>query len=71
MFTQGGTADLSIEDLDLAQNEIGDEGLFALSQSEKFPELVSIALDNNFSSAQGKEEAKVGSNFKKLQSLNL
>ena len=60
-----------IEDLDLAQNEIGDDGILALSQSKKFPELVSVALDNNFSSAEGKEEAKVGPNFKKLQSLNL
>jgi hypothetical protein len=60
-----------IEDLDLAQNEIGDEGILALSLSKKFPELVSIALDNNFSSAEGKEEAKIGPNFKKLQSLNL
>jgi hypothetical protein len=33
--------------------------------------LISVALDNNFSSAEGKEEAKVGPNFKKLQSLNL
>ena len=60
-----------IEDLDLAQNEIGDDGILALSQSKKFPELVSIALDNNFSSAEGQEEAKIGPNFKKLQSLNL
>ena len=60
-----------LEDLDLAQNEIGDEGIIALANSKKFPELVSIALDNNFASIEGKEEAKVGRNFKKLQSLNL
>ena len=60
-----------LEDLDLAQNEIGDEGILALASSKKFPELVSIALDNNFASTEGKEEAKVGKNFKKLQSLNL
>jgi hypothetical protein len=60
-----------LEDLDLAQNEIGDEGIMALALSTKFPELVSIALDNNFASSEGKEEAKVEPNFKKLQSLNL
>ena len=43
----------------------------ALALSTRFPELVSIALDNNFASAEGKEEAKVEPNFKKLQSLNL
>ena len=56
---------------EVAVGEIGDEGIIALANSKKFPELVSIALDNNFASIEGKEEAKVGRNFKKLQSLNL
>ena len=60
-----------IEEMDLAQNEIGDEGLVALSKSTKFPNLVAICVDNNFGTREGRGVAKLGSNFKKLQSLNI
>jgi len=62
---------VNLEDIDLAQNEIGDEGLIALSESKAFPHLVAIYLDNNFTSEEVREEARYGSNFKKLQSINL
>jgi len=60
-----------LEEMDLAQNEIGDPGLLALSQSKRFPNLVAVYMDNNFASREGRETAKTGSNFAKLQSLNL
>ena len=60
-----------IEDLDLAQNEIEDEGLLALANSKVFPNLVAAYLDNNFASAEAREESRLWPNFKKLQSLNL
>jgi hypothetical protein len=60
-----------IEEMDLAQNEIGDEGYIALSNSSKFPNLVALYLDNNFGTREGRESARLGPNFKKLQSLNL
>ena len=60
-----------LEELDLAQNEIGDGGLMALALSKGFPNLVAVYMDNNFASVEAKEEAKVGLNFSKLESLNL
>ena len=60
-----------LEEVDLAQNEIGDKGLLALASSKAFPNLVAMYLDNNVASAEAKEEAKGGANFRKLQSLNL
>ena len=60
-----------LEELDLAQNEIGDEGLMALAVSKGFPNLVAIYMDNNFASAEAKEDAKTCPNFRKLESLNL
>lgn len=60
-----------LEELDLAQNEIGDPGLLALSQSKRFPNLVAVYIDNNFASREGRESARIGPNFAKLQSLNL
>jgi Ran GTPase-activating protein (RanGAP) involved in mRNA processing and transport len=61
----------AIEELDLALNEIGDAGLLALANSKNFPNLASACLDNNFTSQNARESAKLGINFKKLQSLNL
>jgi len=55
----------------LAQNEIGDEGLMALAISKLFPNLVAFYIDNNFASAEAKEDAKNCPNFHKLESLNL
>ena len=52
-------------------NEIGDKGLVALSNSTKFPNLVAICIDNNFGTREGRGVAKLGPNFKKLQSLNI
>lgn len=60
-----------LEEIDLAQNEIGDEGILALANSKKFPHLAAMYLDNNFASIEAREEAKHGVNFKRLQSLNL
>jgi Ran GTPase-activating protein (RanGAP) involved in mRNA processing and transport len=60
-----------IEEMDLAQNEIGDEGYIALSISSRFPNLVALYLDNNFGTREGRESARQGPTFKKLQSLNL
>ena len=60
-----------LEELDLAQNEIGDEGLMALAISKLFPNLVAFYIDNNFASAEAKEDAKNCPNFHKLESLNL
>ena len=60
-----------IEEPDLAQNEIGDEGLLALSNSKKLPNLVSIALDNNLATRDGRQSAKSGILFRKCQSVNL
>jgi hypothetical protein len=57
--------------MDLAQNEIGDEGYIALSTSSRFPNLVALYLDNNFGTREGRESARQGPTFKKLQSLNL
>ena len=60
-----------LEEMDLAQNEIGDTGLLALSRSRKFPNLVALYLDNNFGTREGREKARSGPTFAKLQSLNL
>lgn len=60
-----------LEDMDLAQNEIGDPGLLALSNSKRLPNLVALYMDNNFGTREGREQAKTGSLFSKLQSLNL
>ncbi len=60
-----------LEDLDLAQNEIGDPGMLALSNSDRLPNLVAISMDNNFGTREGREQARVGSLFSKLESLNL
>ena len=60
-----------LEELDLAQNEIGDGGMMALAVSKAFPNLVSLYMDNNFTSMEAKEDARAGHNFRKLQSLNL
>ncbi|QPJ61224.1 MAG: hypothetical protein G3M70_04695 [Candidatus Nitronauta litoralis] len=60
-----------LEDLDLAQNEIGDPGMLALSNSKRLPNLVAISMDNNFGTREGREQARVGSLFSKLESLNL
>ena len=35
-----------LEELDIAQNEIGDEGILALSDSTRFPNLVAVYADN-------------------------
>ena len=60
-----------LEELDLAQNEIGDGGLMALASSKVFPNLVAVYMDNNFASVEAKEDAKGCPNFSKLESLNL
>lgn len=60
-----------LEDMDLAQNEIGDPGMLALSNSKRFPNLVAVSMDNNFGTREGREQARVGSLFSKLDSLNL
>jgi Ran GTPase-activating protein (RanGAP) involved in mRNA processing and transport len=60
-----------LEELDLAQNEIADEGLLALAESRAFPNLVAVCMDNNFTSIEGKEDARACPNFRKLQSINL
>ena len=60
-----------LEELDLAQNEIGDEGLMAFAVSKAFPNLVAFYMDNNFASAEAKEDARACPNFRKLESLNL
>ena len=60
-----------LEELDFAQNEIGDAGLMALAVSKAFPSLVAFYMDNNFASAEAKEDAKGCPNFLKLDSLNL
>ena len=60
-----------LEELDLAQNEIGNEGLMALAISKLFPNLVAFYMDNNFASAEAKEDAKNCPNFHKLESINL
>ena len=60
-----------LEELDLAQNEIGDQGILALSESTRFPNLVALYMDNNFATREGLESARLGSNFKKLDSLNI
>ncbi len=60
-----------LEEMDLAQNEIGDAGVIALSKSKCLPNLVALYMDNNFASREGRETAKAGPAFRKLQSLNL
>jgi Ran GTPase-activating protein (RanGAP) involved in mRNA processing and transport len=60
-----------LEELDLAQNEIGDEGVMALAVSKLFPNLVALYMDNNFASVEAKEDARACPNFHKLESLNL
>ena len=60
-----------LEELDLAQNEIGDEGLIALASSKNFPNLVAVYMDDNFASLEAKEDAKSRLNFRRLESLNL
>ena len=60
-----------LEELDLAQNEIGDDGLMSLAVSKLFPNLVAFYMDNNFASAEAKENARDYPNFRKLKSLNL
>ncbi len=60
-----------LEEMDLAQNEICDEGVIALSVSKKLPNIVAMTLDNNFFTREGREEARLGSTFKRLKALNL
>ncbi|MCA9482407.1 MAG: hypothetical protein KC553_01600 [Nitrospina sp.] len=60
-----------LEDMDIAQNEIGDPGLLALANSKALPNLVALYLDNNFATREGRETARHGSLFSKLESLNL
>jgi hypothetical protein len=43
----------------------------ALAVSKAFPSLVAFYMDNNFASAEAKEDAKGCPNFLKLDSLNL
>ena len=45
--------------------------MMALAVSKAFPNLVSLYMDNNFTSMEAKEDARAGHNFRKLQSLNL
>jgi hypothetical protein len=42
-----------------------------LAVSKLFPNLVAFYMDNNFASAEAKEDAKNYPNFHKLESLNL
>ena len=60
-----------LEEIDLALNEIGDAGLLAMAHSKKFPNLVSVCIDNNFTGREARETAKLAPNFKKVQSLIL
>ena len=60
-----------LETLDLRNNDLNDEAVIALSQSEKLKSLVSLDLSKNNISDAGAQALAGSKNFERLKKLNL